>query len=201
MPGGTLPLKLRRAALEVLSRDRLASITDKHNLAVKDRRAQAAHIDAIVRARSLDFADVLRLLQRDELKAMCESLGLDTSGKEKDPIIDRILTGGDGTTGSGGNVAQTNGEKPGTNFALSTPEAKPKKARAPAAARSTGGEPTADYRHDAKRKNNPPAGLIELEKPPPHPSRKYQYDPHLDPQLQWSGKAEHTSFVRVPKLV
>ena len=21
-----------------------------------------------------------------------------------------------------------------------------------------------------------------------------QYDPHLDPQLQWAGKAEHTSF-------
>lgn len=23
---------------------------------------------------------------------------------------------------------------------------------------------------------------------------RYQYDPHLDPQLAWSGKAEHTSF-------
>src|SRR5690606_9056546 len=24
--------------------------------------------------------------------------------------------------------------------------------------------------------------------------KTYQYDPHLDPQLQWAGKAEHTSF-------
>ena len=24
--------------------------------------------------------------------------------------------------------------------------------------------------------------------------KKYQYDPHLDPQLQWAGKKEHTSF-------
>jgi len=24
--------------------------------------------------------------------------------------------------------------------------------------------------------------------------KKYVYDPHLDPQLQWAGKAEHTSF-------
>ncbi len=24
--------------------------------------------------------------------------------------------------------------------------------------------------------------------------KKYQYDPHLDPQLQWAGKAEHTNF-------
>ncbi|MHB8204912.1 MAG: site-specific DNA-methyltransferase, partial [Desulfomonilaceae bacterium] len=26
------------------------------------------------------------------------------------------------------------------------------------------------------------------------PKKKYEYDPHLDPQLVWSGKAEHTSF-------
>jgi adenine-specific DNA-methyltransferase len=25
-------------------------------------------------------------------------------------------------------------------------------------------------------------------------SKTYQYDPHLDPQLIWAGKAEHTSF-------
>jgi len=24
--------------------------------------------------------------------------------------------------------------------------------------------------------------------------KTYAYDPHLDPQLQWAGKAEHTSF-------
>ncbi len=24
--------------------------------------------------------------------------------------------------------------------------------------------------------------------------RHYAYDPHLDPQLVWAGKAEHTSF-------
>ncbi len=24
--------------------------------------------------------------------------------------------------------------------------------------------------------------------------KTYQYDPHLDPQLQWASKAEHTSF-------
>jgi len=24
--------------------------------------------------------------------------------------------------------------------------------------------------------------------------KTYAYDPHLDPQLQWAGKTEHTSF-------
>jgi len=79
--------KTRRAALGVVSRNHLAAITDGLNLAVEDRRSHAAHVDAIVRARSVDFADVLRLLSREELKAICEKLGLETSGKEKDAII------------------------------------------------------------------------------------------------------------------
>ncbi len=29
---------------------------------------------------------------------------------------------------------------------------------------------------------------------PPDPPRRYAYDPHLDPQLVWAGKAERQSF-------
>ncbi len=192
-----LPVKSRRAALETLSRDRLAEITARYELHVEDRRTADSHVAAIAKARSsLDFSDVLRMLSRDELKAICEALGLDTSGKEKEPIVQRILGAGgagDGTE-DGGDVADKDGKNTAEAFALEVPESKAKKVRAAAAQRSTGGEPTADYRHDAKRKNNPPAGLIDLEKPPPQPTKKYAYDPHLDPQLQWSGKAEHTSF-------
>ncbi len=50
MPDATLPAKVRRAALEALTRDRLGEITTRFDLAVQDRRAVAAHIDAIVRA-------------------------------------------------------------------------------------------------------------------------------------------------------
>ncbi|MEO0023240.1 MAG: site-specific DNA-methyltransferase [candidate division WOR-3 bacterium] len=54
-----------------------------------------------------------------------------------------------------------------------------------------------DYRHNksARRQNNPPAGLAPIFEPA-HERRteKYQYDPHLDPQLVWAGKAEHLSF-------
>ncbi len=57
-------------------------------------------------------------------------------------------------------------------------------------------QPIEQYEHkDKKRLNNPPVGLVDahtdnggLKK------KKYEYDPHLDPQLQWAGKAEHTSF-------
>lgn len=47
----------------------------------------------------------------------------------------------------------------------------------------------------AERVNIPQIGLVKSETDPDTGKRKsYQYDPHLDPQLQWTGKAERTSF-------
>ncbi len=59
-----------------------------------------------------------------------------------------------------------------------------------------GKKPIEQYQHThEKRANNPPVGLVTPETDPPEPARKaYAYDPHLDPSLQWAGKAEHTSF-------
>lgn len=52
-----------------------------------------------------------------------------------------------------------------------------------------------DYRHDeAKRKNNPPAGIAPTYEVRERHAISYSYDPHLDPQLIWAGKTEHTSF-------
>ena len=50
-----------------------------------------------------------------------------------------------------------------------------------------------DHR-DKERLNNPPVGLVTPETDQDTARRTYSYDPHLDPQLQWAGKAEHTSF-------
>ena len=57
------------------------------------------------------------------------------------------------------------------------------------------GRPIEDYEHkDKTRLNNPPVGLAKKEEVQGPPKKKYEYDPHLDPQLVWSGKSEHTSF-------
>ena len=47
---------------------------------------------------------------------------------------------------------------------------------------------------DKKRKNNPPVGLVTPATDRDAGKKTYAYDPHLDPQLIWAGKAEHTSF-------
>ncbi len=57
-------------------------------------------------------------------------------------------------------------------------------------------KPIEPYTHkDKDRVNNPQIGLVTPKTDPDKGIKKsYQYDPHLDPQLQWAGKAEHTSF-------
>jgi len=52
------------------------------------------------------------------------------------------------------------------------------------------------YEHSDKvRANNPHVGLVTPASDPDTGVKKtYQYDPHLDPQLQWAGKAQHASF-------
>ena len=62
--------------------------------------------------------------------------------------------------------------------------------------RKSPSKPIEQYDHaDQERANNPPVGLVTPSSDPDRgEKRRYEYDPHLDPQLQWAGKAEHTSF-------
>jgi adenine-specific DNA-methyltransferase len=51
-----------------------------------------------------------------------------------------------------------------------------------------------DYAHrESTRLNNPEVGLARYETSPA-PRVPFAYDPRIDPQLEWAGKAERTSF-------
>ena len=55
--------------------------------------------------------------------------------------------------------------------------------------------PIKNYIHsDKKRLNNPPVGLVTPDTDKDAGKKSYAFDPHLDPQLHWAGKAERTSF-------
>jgi adenine-specific DNA-methyltransferase len=59
----------------------------------------------------------------------------------------------------------------------------------------SGKRPIEQYSHTSKkRKNNPPVGLVTPETDQGETKRTYAFDPHIDPSLQWAGKAERTSF-------
>jgi adenine-specific DNA-methyltransferase len=51
------------------------------------------------------------------------------------------------------------------------------------------------YTHRKKKRvNNPPVGLVTPDTDRDAGRKSYAYDPHLDPTLQWAGRAERTSF-------
>lgn len=118
--------KDRRLVLAQLSRERLAELTARLELPVTDRRSSDAHIDAIVRKRSVDFRAVLEELRRDELQAACEALGLDPGGREKVKLVDRILAQGAEPPESPPSASR-GAEAP-------SPPAEPKEPRAPSSA-------------------------------------------------------------------
>src|SRR5471030_2876848 len=62
--------------------------------------------------------------------------------------------------------------------------------------KSSSTKPIEQYEHkDKERLNNPPVGLVDAHTDNGgFKKKKYEYDPHLDPQLTWAGKTEHTSF-------
>ena len=75
-----------------------------------------------------------------------------------------------------------------------SPVARKKTERA-ATAGKQGKRSIESYAHtDKDRVNNPPVGLVTPETDKDAGRKIYAHDPHLDPQLQWAGKAEHTSF-------
>jgi type I restriction enzyme M protein len=94
-----LSAQQRRTALEQLGRDRLISLTDHFGLEVGDKRIAENHVSALLRTRSVEFSDVLGLLTRQELQSICDALGLDRGGREKEVLVQRILSGGAGLQG------------------------------------------------------------------------------------------------------
>jgi len=61
--------------------------------------------------------------------------------------------------------------------------------------KKAGKKPIEQYDHKGKKRvNNPPVGLVTPDTDKETGKKQYAYDPHIDPSLQWAGKAEHTSF-------
>lgn len=50
------------------------------------------------------------------------------------------------------------------------------------------------YRHADRRKNNPEVGMVTPATDADDSKTVRQHDPHLDPSLSWTGKAERLSF-------
>jgi len=210
-------LASKREILETLSRARLLELARRLDLAGLTAKPKAEVVRSIVARRSIPIEALLGHLARAELKAICRALGLDDGGREKALLIARLLgetASSPRPPGEGPGVRAADqpisprppGEGPGVRAAdNSIPPGPPNTAtEEPTGTRSMAKKrkkaagakrPIEQYEHaDKTRLNNPPVGLVTPRTDPESPRKTYQYDPHLDPQLVWAGKAERTSF-------
>ncbi len=187
-------LASKRAILDTLTKTRLLELASQCGLDGLNAKRKAEVVDTLVRKRSLSIAEILPGFRRDELKAICQALNLDDSGRRKADLIERLQDGEVGKQHRSGKAdrlpaADSHPKRSKKTDQGSEPMAKKQKKA------NSGKRPIEQYDHkDKSRANNPPVGLVTPHTDPDQPKKTYEYDPHLDPQLVWAGKAEHTSF-------
>jgi hypothetical protein len=81
----------KRQVLGLLTRPELQDIADRYQLDVADRRVRDDLIEAAAAGRKVSLGEVLADYARDRLKELCRSLDLDDSGKEKAPLVERLV--------------------------------------------------------------------------------------------------------------
>lgn len=88
---------LKPAILSLLSRDDLKLLVDDLGIEGIDRRSIDGMRSALSRSRKAAIEDLVEFLRKDELKAICEELGLPASGK-RDELAHRLLNGKNGNS-------------------------------------------------------------------------------------------------------
>lgn len=81
----------RKLALRAFDVARLRELVDLAKVDVADRRSRDGLIQALADGRRVDFWTLLQRMTRDDLKAMCRAVGLPDDGREKAPIIERLM--------------------------------------------------------------------------------------------------------------
>ena len=182
----------RRKLLAALGRARLAELASQFGIPGLSGKSKDAIVQAMAAARSVKTAELLATLGRDELKGLCRMFGLDEGGRDKQSLVARLAANSNG----GPHPKARSPRRRKTDSEAAQPAAAAKKGNPSMTKKSSDDKrPIEQYEHaDKTRMNNPPVGLVTPATDPDLPKKTYQYDPHLDPQLVWAGKAEHTSF-------
>lgn len=86
-------MTLKTTILDALSRDDLKQIVDDLGIDGVDRRSVEGMRQKLSRTRSVSPEDLLGYLRKDEIKAVCETVGVSCTGRKQD-LIDRLVSEG-----------------------------------------------------------------------------------------------------------
>ncbi|WP_293269238.1 DISARM system SNF2-like helicase DrmD [Nannocystis sp.] len=86
-----MPQPDKRSALQVLTKARLRELVDAFELKLAAAESKDAHVELLARSKKATLPKLLDLLLRDELKDICRAHGLPDAGRDKSPIVARLL--------------------------------------------------------------------------------------------------------------
>ncbi|MFT4766491.1 MAG: adenine-specific DNA-methyltransferase [Oleispira sp.] len=166
---------------ECLEQDTLRTIADDYELAVRSNAGHQALAVALMKKRSIKLDEILSYASKPELQASCEWLEIAKTGS-KETLIARILS-------------EEEQDRMADDFNLegveqdNTPQPKKKATKKGKAAKGKANQANEviSYRHDDKRKNNPPVGMVDVAGDSDEQKTTWAYDPHLDPALQFDS--------------
>jgi len=181
----------KRQILQILPRNSLLEIARSFELSGLSAKPKETILDALMSKRSIPIEDILKTLKVSDLKNICREFSISAGSASKDDLISKIKESGELRITSkekcGMKKLTTDHSQLSSNNSLKTGFKMPKNEKE--------GKPIEQYTHEhEERLNNPPVGLVTPQTDKDGAKKKYEYDPHLDPQLQWAGKKEHTSF-------
>ena len=165
----------KRDILKVITRESLLEFAKAADVSGLSGKSKIEIVDALAAAKRARLRDFLPTLPRNILKNVCESCGLDNTGREKQLLIDRLI----GEEPAEPVESEANPQAPREPLAVLPPAIKKR-------------QPIDDYRHDeATRKNIPPAKIAAEGKVPAKPKVQYSYHPRLPPVLRFDSYGEH----------
>lgn len=175
----------KRQILASLSRATLLKIARVCEVPGLTAKSREDVLNALMRVHGIHADRVLDVLRLNELKDLCRKNEIIPRTWKKKAVIKALLNDNKGKP-------KMRKPKAATPVKIEK-KSKKERVRMP---RNTGNQkPIEQYTHDGqKRLNNPPVGLVTPDTDKDGQKKTYEYDPHLDPQLVWAGKAEHTSF-------
>ena len=182
----------KRKLLEYLNRNVLLDIARSFEVPGLSAKKRDDIVDALMRIRSIPAEEILGILRVGELKDLCREFEISPASWRKDDMI-QALVGDKHAPKKNKNKPKQKPKATAAKPNITVRKTKKEKVRMP---RNSGSQKSIEqYTHDGQeRLNNPPVGLVTPDTDKDGKKKKYEYDPHLDPQLVWAGKAEHTSF-------
>jgi hypothetical protein len=88
-----VPSPNAKSVLSALVKTRIIELSRDLELRTERSATKDRHIEALLRSKPMALPDILRALARDELKRVCRAHGLDSSGRARQTLIDRLLGG------------------------------------------------------------------------------------------------------------